>query len=111
MAFEPWLREIPGQRSCRTCRAVAERFPPVIPPDPSNDLARARHLLGRLRAVTAGRCTPTQMRRAVGEVLAAVDTVLPNPPVPRVPWPGITPVSPIEPQRLLVRAGAPARPG
>jgi hypothetical protein len=107
MAFEPWLREIAGQRTCRTCRALAERFPPMIPPDPSNDLARARHLLGRLRAVTARRCTEAQMRRAVGEVLAAVDTVLPNPPVPHVPWPGVAAPEPIEPWRLLVGAGVP----
>jgi hypothetical protein len=90
MAFEPWLREVPEQRTCRICWAVAERFPPYLPPNPSNDLARARHVVGRLRAVVAGRCTDDEMRRAVGQVVATIEGVLPNPPVPQVPWPGIT---------------------
>jgi hypothetical protein len=88
--FEPWLREIPGQRTCRTCWAIAERFPAIAPPDAPNDLARARHLFGRLRAAVARRGSDTELRTAVASVLAQLESAVPpaildnapNPPVP-----------------------------
>ncbi len=88
MRFEPWLRgEIPGQRSCRTCSSLARRFPPTIAPDAPADLARARHLLGRLRAGVAGRCSDRDLHAAVVDVLAELDCALPLAPADLPPYP------------------------
>lgn len=44
-----------GRPACRTCRVVAERFPPLQPIDPPADLSRVKHLLtGARLAVIRG---------------------------------------------------------
>lgn len=85
--FEPWLREIPGQRTCRTCRMIAERFPAIAPPDAPNDLARARHLFGRLRAAVAQPTSHTELRTAVASVLAQLEPAVPPPTLGDLPDP------------------------
>ena len=77
MRFEPWLREVPGQRTCRTCWAIAERYPATAPPDPPNDLARVRHLFGRLRAVVVRRSSDLELHEAVASVLAQLEVAVP----------------------------------
>jgi len=79
MAFEPWLHVPAAQRACETCRAIAQRFPSATPLDVSNDLARARHVLGRLRAVAASDVPSDAVRLAVTEALACADAALPRP--------------------------------
>ena len=75
MPFEPGLRVPSGHHACETCTAVAERYPATVPLDIANDLSRARHALGRLRARggaplaracrTRRRCRRARRRRSV----------------------------------------------
>ncbi len=79
VAFEPWLRVPAGHHAYDTCWAIAERFPATSVVDVSNDLARARHVVGRLRAVVATSPPPDDVRAAVADALGWIDTALPPP--------------------------------
>jgi hypothetical protein len=79
IGFEPWLLVPAGQKACLTCWQIAERFPAAAPLDVSNDLARARHVLRRLRACVATDPEPHAMRAAVADALASADGALPFP--------------------------------
>lgn len=80
MRFEPWLAQVPGQPACRTCAELAQRFPATSPPDAAADLARARHLLSRLRAGVARGSTGTELQAAVAAVLAQFEAAVPPAP-------------------------------
>ena len=72
-AFEPWRGRPAAAKTCQTCLAVAERFPAAGPPDISNDLARARGVLRKLRSLIASSASATALRDAVAEALACVE--------------------------------------
>ena len=79
IAFEPWRGRPTHDQACQTCWAVAERFPAAGPLDISNDLARARIMIGRLRALVATSPSIATLRHAVGEALACVEGAWPSP--------------------------------
>jgi hypothetical protein len=79
IGFEPWLSVPAGQRACLTCWGIAERYPAAAPLDVSNDLARARNVLRRLRACVATDPAPHTLRAAVADALAVADGALPFP--------------------------------
>ena len=79
VGFEPWLGVPGGHRACLTCWAITERYPAAAPLDVSNDLARARHVLRRLRACVTTNPEPGAMRAAVADALAIADGALPFP--------------------------------
>ena len=81
--FEPWLQVPVGQRACRTCTELAQRFPASAPVDLANDLARARHAIGRLRGAVARRLPEPELLAALAHTLAVIDTAVP-PPDPRL---------------------------
>jgi hypothetical protein len=72
-AFEPWRGRPSGHEVCQTCWTIAERFPAAGPLDVSNDLARARIMFGRLRALVAASAPAAALRHAVGQALACVE--------------------------------------
>lgn len=87
--FEPWFGRAHIGRPCRICVRLARRFPVATPPSAAADLARARHLVGRLRGAISSRASDAEVREAATAMLAQFEVAVPSqweypPPLPPV---------------------------